>query len=123
MYALRDPDDALHARAREDLGHLRAERSRVVVPYSTLTEGHSLVLRKLGIREARSFLGYLSRTAIFLTPTTEDYEGAVARVIRYPDQDISLIDAVSAEIGARLEVTVWTYDHHFDVMGARVWRR
>jgi predicted nucleic acid-binding protein len=93
------------------------------VPYSTLTEGHSLVLRKLGIREARSFLGYLSRTAIFLTPTTEDYEGAVARVIRYPDQDISLIDAVSAEIGARLEVTVWTYDHHFDVMGARVWRR
>ena len=85
MYALRDPDDALHARAQEDLGHLRAERSRVVVPYSTLTEGHSLVLRKLGIREARSFLGYLSRTAIFLTPTTEDYEGAVARVIRYPD--------------------------------------
>ncbi len=56
-----------------------------------------------------------------MTPTTEDYEGAVARVLHYQDQNISLIDAVSAEIGARLEVPVWTYDHHFDVLGAERW--
>ena len=42
---------------------------------------------------------------------------------RYPDQDISLADAVNAEISERLGVTVWTYDHHFDVMGTGVWRR
>jgi hypothetical protein len=25
-------------------------------------------------------------------------------------------------LAARLEVAVWTYDHHFDVMRATVWR-
>lgn len=44
------------------------------------------------------------------------------RVLRYSDQDISLADAVVAEISDRLEIPVWTFDHHFAVMGVRVWR-
>jgi len=122
LYALRDPDDASHGRAREDLENLRAQRFGVVVPYSTLTEGHALVLRKLGLAEARSFLRYLIRTAVFVTPTAEDYDRAAALILRYTDQDITLTDAVGVEIGDRLGVPVWTYDHHFDIMGARVWR-
>lgn len=122
LYALRDPDDASHSRARENLERLRAQRFRVVVPYSTLAEAHALVLRKLGLAEARSFLRYLIRTAVFVNPTAEDYDRATTRILRYPDQDITLADAVGAEIGDRLGVPVWTYDHHFDVMSARVWR-
>lgn len=79
--------------------------------------------RKLGLAQAESFLRHLVRTSVLLTPTEEDYRGAIRRVSRYPDQDISLIDALSVEIGDRLEAPAWTYDHHFDVMGARVWRR
>jgi predicted nucleic acid-binding protein len=30
------------------------------------------------------------------------------------------VDAVNAEIADRLGLPVWTYDHHFDVMGSRV---
>ena len=79
--------------------------------------------RKLGPAQAGSFLRHLVRTAILLTPTEEDYRGAIRRVARYPDQDISLVDALGAEGGDRLEAPAWTYDHHFNVMGARVWRR
>ncbi len=123
LYALRDLSDSRHERAREELEHLRAQRLRLVVPFPTLIESHALVQRKLGLAQAGSFLRHLVRTAVLLTPTEEDYRGAIRRVSRYPDQDISLTDAVNVEIGARLEVPVWTYDHHFDVMGARVWRR
>jgi predicted nucleic acid-binding protein len=33
-----------------------------------------------------------------------------------------LVDAVIAEVADRLDAPVWTFDHHFDVMGANVWR-
>jgi predicted nucleic acid-binding protein len=123
LYALSDPDDSRHERAREELGRLKARRLRLVVPFPTLIESHALVQRKLGLAQARSFLRQVVRTAILLTPTEEDYRGAIRRVSRYPDQDISLVDALGAEIGDRLEAPAWTYDHHFDVMDARVWRR
>lgn len=122
LYAAADPNDSLHERSLEELERLQAEGLRAVVSYATLQEAHALVLRKLGLTQARTFLQDLTQTTIFLTPTTDDCEAAVSRVLRYPDQDISLADAVNAEIGDRLEVPVWTYDHHFDVMGSRVWR-
>ncbi len=123
MYALRDLSDSRHERAREEREHLRAQRLRLVVPFPTLIESHALVQRKLGLTQAGSFLRHLVRTAVLLTPTEEDYREVIRRVSSCPDQDISLTDAVNVEIGARLDAPVWTYDHHFDVMGARVWRR
>ncbi len=122
LYALRDPTDTLHERSREDQERLESERLRTAMSYSTLTECHALIMRKLGMGEARSFLSELSATSYFLTPTTQDYEKAVQRTLRYPDQNITLADAIVAEVGDRLEIPVWTYDHHFDVMGVRVWR-
>jgi hypothetical protein len=38
------------------------------------------------------------------------------------DQPITLFDAAVATLAARLQIEVWTYDHHFDVMNASVWR-
>jgi predicted nucleic acid-binding protein len=122
LYALRDPDDALHERSHEELRRLRAQRLKLVVPFPTLIESYALVQRRLGLAQARSFLRDLVRTAILLTPTEEDHRGAIGRVLRYPDQDISLADALCAEISERIEAPVWTYDHHFDVMDAPVWR-
>lgn len=122
LYAATDPDDSLHELYLREKGRLATDNLRTVIPYSTLQEAHGLVLRSLGSAQARVFLSDLVQTAVFLTPTSEDYDGATARVLRYPDQDISLADAVLAEVSERLDAPVWTYDHHFDVMGANVWR-
>lgn len=101
---------------------MRTENLKTLVTYSTLLECYTLVLHKLGISEAHSFLKYVAGTAVFVNPTAEDFDAATARVISYLDQDITLTDAVLVEISARLAVPVWTHDHHFDVMGAQVWR-
>ena len=122
LYAASDPGDSLHDRSLEEQNRIEAEGLKVVVSYATLQEAHSLVLRKLGPNPTRLFLEDLVRTAIFVTPAEDDYREAIRRVLRYPDQDISLADAVLAEVSHRLKAPVWTYDHHFDVMGSHVWR-
>jgi predicted nucleic acid-binding protein len=95
---------------------------KVVVPYPTLLESYSLVMRELGIRTAREFLEEVVRGSIFENASSEDYQKASLRVLRHKDRDITLVDAVIAEVADRLDAPVWTFDHHFDVMGANVWR-
>jgi predicted nucleic acid-binding protein len=95
---------------------------RLAVPFPTLVESYSLAQRKLGLAQARSFLQRLTWITILITPTEEDQEGSITRTLRYPGQNISLADAVLAEIGDRLDIPVWTFDRHFDVMGVHVWR-
>jgi predicted nucleic acid-binding protein len=122
LYAARDPDDDLHGRSQDDLGRLRSQNLKVVVPYPILLESYSLVMRRLGNREAHALLAQLASTAIFTNATTEDYQDASVTVLPYRDQDISLFDAVLAAMSDRLEAPVWTFDHHFDVMRVSVWR-
>jgi len=122
LYAARDPNDTLHNRSQRELTQLKSLNLKVVVPYPALLESFSLVMRKLGTREARKFLVQVVSTAILENPTTEDYQQACINILPYVDQDISLFDAVIAEMSHRLEAPVWTYDHHFDRIGAEVWR-
>lgn len=122
LYAVGDPTDSLHERALEEQKRLEVEGLNVVVSYATLQETHGLVLRKLGLVQAKTLLRELVRTTFFLVPAEEDHRRAIRRVLRYPDQDISLADAINAEISDRIGAPVWTYDHHFDIMGARVWQ-
>ena len=97
-------------------------RAALGSPSLLVIESYSLAQCRLGLVQATSFLRHLLRTTVLLTPTEEDHRGAIRCVLRYPDQDISLADAILAEVSDRLAAPVWTYDHHFDVMGARVWR-
>jgi predicted nucleic acid-binding protein len=122
LYAARDPSDDCHGRTQDELGRLRTQNLKVVVPYPALLESFSLVMHKLGIREAHWFLDEVVGTSIFENATTEDYRKGSSRVLHYADQDITLVDAVIAEISARLAVPVWTFDHHFELMGTNVWR-
>lgn len=122
LYAIADPSDALHERSLADQSRLQAEGLKTAISYSTLQEAHNLVLRKLGRSKAHSFLRELLATSLFTVPTAEDYNKAARRVLRYPDQDISLADALCAEVGEKLDAPIWTFDHHFDVMGVSVWR-
>jgi hypothetical protein len=52
----------------------------------------------------------------------EDYQDASVTIFPNRNQDLALFDTVLAAMSDRLEAPVWTFDHHFDVMGVNVWR-
>jgi len=122
LYAARDPDDSFHRRSQDELKILRSRNLKVVVPYPTLLESYTLVMRELGIRDAHGFLDEVVHKSIFENATAEDYRKASSGVLPHADQAITLVDAVIAEMSDRLGAPVWTFDYHFDVMGANVWR-
>jgi predicted nucleic acid-binding protein len=122
LYAAVDPDDEHHLRALRDLKRLAREKREVVVAYPTLLEAYTLVLYRLGKQAASSWLQEILEGTATINPTPEDYRGAIARISALSDQPITLFDATVAVLAVRSGFDVWTYDHHFDVMPAPVWR-
>ncbi len=121
LYAAAIPSDQYHERAGEDTERLEREGLEVVVAYPTLLEAQALILRRSHPATVHGWLREMIRNSRFVNPTPEDYQRAVERTRRYPDQTITLFDAVAA-LSDRLDLPVWTYDHHFDIMGTEVWR-
>jgi predicted nucleic acid-binding protein len=122
LYALVDPDDGLHSRARSEARRIAEQGWTVVVAFPTLTESHSLVLKRLGNAVARRWLDQVTSGVDLVNPRREDYLAACGRLRPFLDQPITLFDAVVAELADRLQFHVWTFDHHFDAMGSAVWR-
>ena len=122
LYAATDTDDQYHARAHQDLERLRREHLLLVVPYPTLLESYSLALHHLGLRAAHTWLEEILSGTALVNPTQEDYRSAALLVRAYPDQPLTMFDTVLAILSQRLGSPVWTYDHHFDVMRADIWR-
>jgi predicted nucleic acid-binding protein len=122
LYAAVDPDDQYHLRAQQELSELQRRQLTVMLAYPTVSEAYTLVLYRLGRSTARSWLQEILKGATLINPTPEDYRMAVSKLDAYPDQSITLFDAALAALSKRLSVPVWTYDHHFDVMRAAVWR-
>ena len=122
LYAAVDPDDQYHARAQRELTTLTEQRCGVILAYPTLLEAYTLILNRLGRTTAHSWVKEILRGTAPVNPTPDDYRAAAAKVSTYVDQSITLFDATLAILAARLEVPIWTYDHHFDVMRATVWR-
>jgi predicted nucleic acid-binding protein len=121
LYAAADPDDSHHKRARRELRRLADENQEIVVSYTTLLEAYTLVLFRLGQSAALRWLEDMASAAL-VNPSAEDYRHAVAKVQSLKDQPITLFDALVASIALRLDMEVWTYDHHFDLMRVAVWR-
>lgn len=122
LFAAVDPDDAHHQRAQKEIQILLREKRQVLIAYSTLLEAYSLVLFRIGKIESQRWLTEIVNSATLINPTPEDYQRAAAKTLSFADQPISLFDATIAALATRLEVVVWTYDHHFDVMRVPVWR-
>lgn len=122
LYALVDPDDRHHERARQQVGRLLALDFEMVVLQPILLEAHTLILRKLGTAIAHIWLREISAGVALLNPTAADYEDARDRAEGYADQAITLFDSTLATLSERLEIPVWTYDFYFDVMRIAVWR-
>ncbi|MGH3086656.1 MAG: type II toxin-antitoxin system VapC family toxin [Rubrobacteraceae bacterium] len=122
LYAAAIPSDQHHERAGEDMERLAREGLEVIVAYPTLLETQALILRRSHPSAVHGWLQEMSRKARLVNPAPDDYMRAAERTRRYSDQSITLFDAVVATLGERLDLPVWTFDHHFDVMGADVWR-
>jgi predicted nucleic acid-binding protein len=122
LYAAVDPSDEHHKRAQAEIGRFNSEGLGVAVAYPTLCECYSLVLYKLGVGTARRWLEEIEGGAFFMNPAPDDFREAATLIRRYQDQALSMFDAVTASISRRLSLPVWTYDHHFDVVGVEVWR-
>jgi predicted nucleic acid-binding protein len=121
LYAAADPDDAHHKRAKRDLSRLASGHQEVVVAYPTLLEAYTLILFRLGQSAALNWLEEMAE-AVLVNPVADDYRQAVDKVQSLKDQPITIFDALVATLARRLSLEVWTYDHHFDVMRATVWR-
>lgn len=122
LYALADSSDQYHLRSTRDLDQILTRGLRVAIPYPVLCESHTLVLRRLGGPYSRQWLSELLEGAIMLNPEPADYLSVPALLGRFPDQAITLIDAVTAVLAQRVRTPVWSYDRHFTIMGVRLWR-
>jgi predicted nucleic acid-binding protein len=121
LYAAVDPHDAHHKQAIAELRKLDREKRAVVVAYPILREAYTMVLHRHGRSTASDWLADMADAAL-VNPTPEDYRRAVAKIGTLADQRITLLDATLAVLATRLNLEVWTYDHHFDVMRVSVWR-
>lgn len=122
LYALVDSSDQYHLKARQELSQIQALNLKVMIPYPIVLETYTLVLYRLGIQRAIKFSEEIKESAELIHPLEEDYTLAWQKVQQYPDQKITLFDAVTASISQRLNTPLWTYDHHFDLMLIPVWR-
>jgi predicted nucleic acid-binding protein len=121
LYALSDPTDQNHVRARRELRRIEKEGHYVAVAYSTVSETYTLVLRRMGSGYASHWLQELLEGVMPVNPQPQDYLSAFLRLQEYPDQAITLFDAITATLAQRLNYPVWTYDRHFDLMRAVRW--
>ncbi len=122
LYAAADPDDAHHQRARRELRQLAHDEREVIVAYPTICEAYTLVLYRLGKDVAFKWMNEVLSGVALVNPSPGDYHEAIKKLSVFADQPITLFDATVAVLGDRLGVEVWTYDHHFDLMRAAVWR-
>ncbi len=58
---------------------------------------------------------------MLINPEPGDYVRAATLILKFEDQSITLFDAVVATMSERLQVEVWTYDRHFDLLGIKRW--
>lgn len=122
LYALVDPKDGLHGRARSEVEILNADGHSILVIYPILMEAYTLVLHRLGVTTAHRWSRELTRSVQLVNVSAEQYRRAVIKTRGFTDQSITLFDAAVACVSEDLELPVWTYDQDFDVMKVAVWR-
>ncbi len=122
LYAAADIDDENHDRAHAELSRIDQEGLGVLIPYPILLESYTLVQRRLGLQFAQSWLGDVTEGSSLINPTPDDYAAAARTIKHYSDQSLTLFDTVLARLSEQSSTPVWSYDHHFDVMGVEVWR-
>lgn len=122
LYALSISSDQYHQRARKTMDQIQRENMAVIVPYPTLMETYSLLLRCVSPVTAHHWLEEIQEQVSIITPTGPDFEAATHLATRYENQVITLFDALLAVLSGEFTLPVWTFDHHFDILQVEVWR-
>ncbi len=122
LYAAIDIDDQYHQRSQQELKIINQQKLAIIIPYPIYLETHKLILQSLGITAALRFTRDIEQQVNFVNPTPEDYQAATSIITKFPDQKITLFDAVTVILANQIKLPVWTYDYHFDIMKAKVWR-
>lgn len=104
------------------MDQIQREDVAVIVPYPTLMETYSLLLRRVSPFTVHRWLEEVQERVSIITPTTLDLEAAIHLAIRYKNQVITMFDALLAVLSSELTLPVWTFDHHFDILQVEVWR-
>jgi len=122
LYGAIDTSDQFHARAQAEIQRIATEQLIVVISFPVFIETYSLLLYRLGFEQATRFSQNCLESANLLNPTEKQYLEAIKKVQQFPDQTITIVDALTATLANELNIPVWTYDYHFNVMRISIWR-
>lgn len=106
LYAETDKADRFHTQSRSELQRLNESNVKLLVPYPILLKAHKLVLYKCGFNAAESFTRRLITEANLINPTPQDYQLARQLISQFPDQKITLFDALVACLSNQIKIPV-----------------
>jgi predicted nucleic acid-binding protein len=121
LYAALNRRDQYHERATVDLAAIAAEQRLITILYPTVLEAYSLILKRHPPSVASGWLEDIAVDTLIVDVEETDYLRAFEIVRRYTDQPVTLFDALMSAYADRSNLLVWTYDHHFDILGAQRW--
>jgi predicted nucleic acid-binding protein len=126
LYARFVSNDQHHDEAQEVFGGIRDGELAYRPLYTTryvLTEVTRLLLYNAGHDEAQTALNAVNESNVFvvLSDTDEEFKSACRRFAEYDDQDISLVDHLTAVMAKQRDVEqVFTFDSDFRTLGFNV---
>ena len=121
LYALSDQDDGQLEQAKVLLQRLRDEGGiSIRIPVHVTLELHRLRLYRKPFQAGAAWeqVNQLLERFDLEQASAEDFDLAWSSLRRFPDQRISLADALTAQMALRLEARVLTFDRHFLLLGA-----
>lgn len=121
LYAIIDRSDQHHQRARDEFESIANAELSLTVIVPIVQETHRLLLQRIGLHVASPWIEEINAATVVIATNLDDYWQACLRLAQYPDQRISVGDALVAVVSQRLQSPVWTFDHHFDTLGAKRW--
>lgn len=123
LYAVIDRSDEHHQRALDEFEAIMNVGLTLTVIVPVVQETHRLLLQRIGLHVASPWLQEINAATVIVATNLDDYWQACSHLIRYLDQRISIGDGLLMIVSQRLQAPVWTYNHHFDVLGAERWYR
>lgn len=120
FYAFLDRSDRWHKEAVEGFKKLASERRPIYTTNLVIAETYALILVRLGLSVAQSWLEALRVNLFF--QRREDHERVKALLLKYRDKDFSYTDGFSflamEELGIK---TAFAFDPHFLQYGWQVY--
>ncbi len=108
LYGAIDTTDRYHNRAQEELRRIQAENLTVIISFPVYMETYNLILYRLGFKQATIFTQNCLESANLINPTDEQYMSAIKKVQQFPDQTITIVDALTGIIAIQLNLPVWS---------------